>query len=112
MNMVKAELINLFMHLCRDLGKKAYVSESDLKALDKWLSEPGYRACEIVPYNTNGCWFLDYASCYGGWMIKERCGESGECDPVGSSRSSIQEMYKQICFAREFIQILKKGHTN
>ena len=52
----KMELLNPFMHLCKDMGKKAFIGESDLKAVEKWGSDYWTPPCEIVSYKTVGAW--------------------------------------------------------
>jgi len=101
-----AELMNFFMHFCKDMNKAAMVSPSDLKAVKEWATEYWTIPCEIVPYGTVGAWRLDHAGCYGGWQIQEMDNAGGGIScPMGYHRFRSRQMYDMICFARAAIRL-------
>ena len=105
----KMELLNPFMHLCKDMGKKAFIGESDLKAVEKWGSDYWTPPCEIVSYKTVGAWRLDYAGCYGGWVIQEIDNEGGGIsNPFGARRHKAGELLNMIYFARQMYRLIKQ----
>lgn len=99
--MRKAELMNIFLHFCKDMGKTAYISEADLKSVKMWGTEYWVVPCEITHTWQVDAWFLDNATCYGGWVIRSCDNDSGGVDhPLGQSRYKAKDLYNMISFAR------------
>lgn len=112
MKITKPQLYQFFMHFCHDMGKVAYIPESDIKSVKKWLGDDWVAPCELGTYRTVGAWTLDYAGCYGGWVIEQIDSKFGAIDhPFGHKRHNISQMYAMICFSRESLR-LKKNENN
>ena len=104
--MKREEIINMFMHLCNEMGKSACISTSEIECVRKWGTDTWYPWCKVVPYGTIGAWQLDYVACYGGWNIEEVCNDKGGIShPMGSKRYKQTEFFSTMCFAREILRI-------
>lgn len=108
----KYELLHFFMHLCKDMGKKVCLGESNIKDMNKWIKKnwciEWKPPCEIAPYKTVGAWRLDYVGCYGGWQIQEVCSGGGIDCPLGYKRHKSSELMLMINFGRELIRLNKQ----
>lgn len=65
---------------------------------------------KTMDIDQNNRLILDYASCYGGYVIKEVDSKGGCSNPFSSSRRSAKEMYLSMlmtCQALESIQYNK-----
>lgn len=110
----KYELLNMFMYLCNDMGKKIYLSENEVKTMKKWYAERrNDLPCDVVLDGATGGWQLDYARCYGGWQIQEIDNDKGGiyC-PLGHRRHSAKDLLNMICFARECLRLKKTVGKN
>ena len=106
----KPMLMHFFLHLCSDMGKRAYVSDTDIKSMKKFFSDRDRdwkSPCAVVSdyASIRGSWSLDYAGCYGGWHIVEHLEHGGIDCPLGHNRHTTSKMYDLICFAREALRL-------
>jgi hypothetical protein len=109
----KQEIINFFMHLCNDLGKRICLNAREVTALKKWGSEYWKAGCPVVSYGTVGAWQLDYTPCYGGWNIQEFVNEQGGIrHPLGSRRYKSAQFLDMICFARDALFVKTMENSN
>jgi hypothetical protein len=109
-SITKPELLNMFMHFCKDMSKVAIVSESDIKSVLQWYGGEWTLPCVVGKYGFVGGWCLDYAGCYGGWYIQQVDDSGGGISgPFGYRRHKTKEMYNMICFAREVVRLGKYG---
>ena len=109
MKIQRTEVINMFLHLCNDMNKIAYITESELKSVKKWATEHWEAPCKIVHTWTIGAWMLHNASCYGGWVIQECHNQGGGIDnPLGQNRYPLQIFYTLISFARQTLWLKKQ----
>jgi len=106
----KGELINFFLHFCNEMNKKAVLDSDEIKCVKEWRSDKETLPCELVPYNTPGAWHLDYAGCYGGWVIQEFDEGGGISCPLGYNRHKASDLLNLINFAREAMRL--KGRVN
>lgn len=106
----KNELLNFFMHFCRDVGKSVSLGKSEVESMRKFYKDRADLPCEIVPYGTKGAWRLDYAGCYGGWQIQEMCEGGGISCPFGNKRRPASSLLDMICFAREALRLKNNGY--
>jgi hypothetical protein len=76
----KADVRNAFEQLCKAMGKST----------DCWLEDRKARV---------GAWYLDYAPCYGGYIINEMANEGGGVrHPTIEYRVSGQEFVRTVRF--------------
>jgi hypothetical protein len=103
---VKGELFNFFLHFCKQMGKKAALDSGEIAKVKEWRNDKDSLPCELVPHGTPGAWHLDYAGCYGGWVIQEFCeGGGGISCPLGYGRYNASSLLDLINFARESIRL-------
>lgn len=81
MRVNKQNIKSRFIALCDALGKRVATNYKDV-----------------------GAWSLDYARCYGGYIIVEIM-EHGESHPFGHERVSANELYTMINFALRAIAL-------
>jgi hypothetical protein len=61
-------------------------------------------------YSDIGSWSLDYAPCYGGWVIHEICNlQGGVTCPMGHERMGNREFYNTLWFAIRLLSYNKKA---
>lgn len=105
----KGELINFFLHFCRQMNKKAVLDSGEIKCVQSWRNDNDSLPCELVSYGTPEAWNLDYAGCYGGWVIQEFCEGGGVSCPLGYRRYKSSAFLDLINFAREAIRLKDGG---
>lgn len=105
----KEEVMNFFMHFCKDLGKAVVLSKTELKKVKLWGTEHWEPWCEIVDYGTVGAWKLDYNSIYGGYQIQEVDNDAGGVScPLGHKRFKAAQFLEMLIFAREALRLKSK----
>jgi hypothetical protein len=102
----KLEVLNAFIYFCADLGKKVYLTSSEIKAMKKMKGKDWDCPCETVAYSTAGAWCLDYQGCYGGWQIEEFDNDKGGISrPLTAMRFKAYEFVLMIHFARQALRV-------
>lgn len=105
----KGELFNFFLHFCNEMNKRAVLSNKEIDCVKGWRYEKDTLPCEVVAYGTPGAWRLNYAGCYGGWVIQEFCENGGVSCPLGYRRHNASTLLDLINFSRDAMRIGKGG---
>jgi galactokinase/mevalonate kinase-like predicted kinase len=59
--------------------------------------------------NNNGGWLLDYAACYGGYVIEQQEGNGCISHPLGIRRRSLKDMHLALEFAIEALRLKQRN---
>jgi hypothetical protein len=79
-----------------------YTRKDAEAAFDRLCAATGHR--RATAYNDVGGWSLDYAACYGGFVIESPCNDGGGItQPFGSRRRTAREFCDVVRFAIDAI---------
>ena len=75
-----------------------YTRKDAEAAFDRLCQATGHR--RATAWDDHGAWTLDYAACYGGFVVEEILSDSGGVtQPFGSRRHSAREFCQMVRFA-------------